>query len=278
FDLKHLFIGTEGTLGVVSRVVMKLTAEPRSHNVALLAAQSYPAVVEMLSRARGLLGASLCGFEVMWRSFYAKATQPDGPQPSPIDADHPFYIVLEAMGSQPEADTQAFEAVMLGFIEGGLAVDGTIANSDRERAGIWAIRHEVEWLVRDAFNFDVSLRVADAADYIDALEKRVTADFPQAYVAAFGHLGDNNVHISILADDERRIQSHVYEALRPFEGAISAEHGIGLEKREWLPVSRSDDEISLMATLKRTFDPRGILNPGKVVPARREYRSPANLT
>ncbi len=265
FDLKHLFIGTEGTLGIVTRVVIKLTAEPRSHNVALLAADDYPAVVELLSRARASLGAALCGFEVMWQSFYAKATRPDGPQPSPIDTGHPFYVVVEAMGSQPEADADTFEAAMLELIEAGLAVDGAIAKSDRERAGIWAIRHEVEWLVRDAFNFDVSLRVADAGDYIAALETQIRREFPDAYIAAFGHLGDNNVHIAILADDEARIQRHVYEALRPFAGAISAEHGIGLEKREWLPVSRSGHEIALMATLKRTLDPRGILNPGKVI-------------
>ena len=269
FDLKQLFIGTEGTLGIVTRVVMKLTTEPRSHNVALLAAENYGAVVELLSRSRASLGASLCGFEVMWQSFYAKATRPEGPQPSPIDTDYPFYVVVEAMGTQPAADADTFEAVMLELIEAGLALDGAIAKSDRERAGVWAIRHEVEWLVRDAFNFDVSLRVADAGDYIAELERRVNEEFPDAYVAAFGHLGDNNVHISILADDEARIQRHVYEALRPFEGAISAEHGIGLEKREWLPVSRSDDEIALMATLKRTLDPRGILNPGKVVEAQR---------
>ncbi len=267
FDLKQLFIGTEGTLGIVTRVVMKLTTEPRSHNVALLAAKDYGAVVELLSRSRASLGASLCGFEVMWRSFYAKATRPEGPQPSPIDTDYPFYVVVEAMGTQPTADADTFEGVMLELIEAGLAQDGAIAKSDRERAGIWAIRHEVEWLVRDAFNFDVSLRVADAGDYIAELERRVNEEFPEAYVAAFGHLGDNNVHISILAEDEAGIQRHVYEALRPFEGAISAEHGIGLEKREWLPVSRSDDEIALMSTLKRTLDPRGILNPGKVIEA-----------
>ncbi len=265
FDLKHLFIGTEGTLGIVSRVVVRLTPEPRSHNVALLAANDYDAVVALLSRARGLLGPSLCGFEVMWQSFYAKAVQPDGPQASPIESGYPFYIVVEAMGNEPATDSDAFEATLVELIDAGLAVDGVIAKSDREREGIWAIRHEVEWLVRNAFNFDVSLRIADAGAYIESLETRLSAEFPDAYVAAFGHLGDNNVHISILGDDEERIQRHVYEALRPFDGAISAEHGIGLEKRQWLPISRSADEIAMMATLKRTLDPRGILNPGKVI-------------
>ena len=142
------------------------------------------------------------------------------------------------MGNEPATDSDAFEATLVELIDAGLAVDGVIAKSDREREGIWAIRHEVEWLVRNAFNFDVSLRIADAGAYIESLETRLSAEFPDAYVAAFGHLGDNNVHISILGDDEERIQRHVYEALRPFDGAISAEHGIGLEKRQWLPISR----------------------------------------
>lgn len=265
FDLKQLFIGTEGTLGVITRLVLRLDVEPTSHNVALLGVTGYDNVVAILGRARDALGATLCGFEVMWQSFYAKATRPEGPQASPIQGSYPFYVIIEATGSNPGADSESFEAALSGIVEAELAADGVIAKSGQERDALWAIRHEVEWLVKGAWNFDVSLRVADAGRYVDDVERRIRARFPDAYVAAFGHLGDNNVHISVLGGDELAVQEQVYAALRPFEGAISAEHGIGIEKRPYLPISRSEAEIALMASLKRMMDPRGILNPGKVV-------------
>lgn len=265
FDLKQLFIGTEGTLGVVTRVVVRLDVDPRSHNVALLGVTGFEQVLAILGRVRASLGAALCGFEVMWNSFYSRATLPGGPQPSPIGSDYPFYVIVEATGSKVETDDAAFESAMMEILESELAADGVIAKSAKEREGIWAIRHEVEWLVRDAFNFDVSLRVADVGPYVDELTARINGEFPKAFVAAFGHLGDNNVHISVLDGDEQAVQRHVYETLKPYEGAISAEHGIGLEKRPYLPVSRNAAEIELMKSLKRMMDPKGILNPGKVV-------------
>ena len=173
------------------------------------------------------------------------------------------------MGASEHADNE-FESSMTEIFTRANAADGVVAKSSAERDAIWCIRHEVEWLVRDAFNFDVSLRVADAAAYVESVTERVQTQFEDALVAAFGHLGDNNVHLSVLANGDRAEQDvarHVYDALIPFAGAISAEHGIGLEKRAYLPVSRSDAELALMATLKRTLDPSGILNPGKVVSA-----------
>jgi FAD/FMN-containing dehydrogenase len=128
----------------------------------------------------------------------------------------------------------------------------------------------VEWLVADAFNFDVSLRSADVGDYVAQVTQRIERDVPAAYVAGFGHLGDNNIHISVLADGCKTtyaelIQKHVYESLIPFNGAISAEHGIGLEKKPYLAISRTPEEIDLMRSLKKMMDPQNILNPGKVI-------------
>ena len=265
YDLKQLFIGTEGTLGIVTRVVARLDVAPRSHNVALLATESYEDVVRLLQHVRQSLGTTLCGFEVMWDSFFRKATVPEGPQPSPLADSHPFYVLIEATGGAPDTDAAAFESALMTSLESGIASDGVIAKSGRERESIWAIRHEVEWLVRDACNFDVSLRVADVGEYIAQLEARVNRQYADAFVAAFGHIGDNNVHISILGGDEADIQRHVYQALEPFGGAVSAEHGIGLEKRDYLSITRSAAEIALMVRLKKTLDPNGILNPGKVV-------------
>ena len=149
-------------------------------------------------------------------------------------------------------------------------MDGTIAKSDAERESIWAIRHDVEWILGDAMDFDVSLPVEDVFKYTEEMSARIKADIDNVKVVTFGHLGDNNIHISVQCDGARTdrlelIEKHVYETLKPYRGAISAEHGIGMEKRAWLPVSRSTEEIELMKTLKRAMDPQNILNPGKVI-------------
>lgn len=266
FDLKHLFIGTEGLLGVITRIVFRLSVRPTTHNVALVACERFEQLVEVLNAAKTMLGSKLCGFEVMWENFYRKATQPEGPLRSPFENNYPFYAVVESMGTSEGRDDEEFEQVLERLLEDGLIVDGVMAKSERERASLWAIRGEVEWLVSGAYNFDVSLRSADVGRYVDDVTARIGAELDGAYVAAFGHLGDNNIHISVLAgaDDGPAVEKHIYESLRPFAGAISAEHGIGLEKRAYLPISRTPEEIDLMRSLKTLMDPNNILNPGKV--------------
>jgi len=270
FDLKHLFIGTEGVLGLITRIVIRLSVKPRTHNVALVACEDYEKVVAVLNQAKTSLGSSLCGFEVMWDSFYSKAIQPVGKLPSPLQDKYPYYAIIEAMGTQPGADDENFETSLAKMFDSELIVDGVVAKSAKERDAIWAIRGEVEWLVGDCCNFDVSLRIADVGHYIDTITTRILADMPDALVAAFGHLGDNNIHVSVLCEGNKTthaqtIEKHIYESLIPFGGAISAEHGIGLEKKPYLPISRSPAEIALMQTLKRTLDPKNLLNPGKVI-------------
>ena len=270
FDLKHLFIGTEGVLGIITRIVFRLTVKPKSHNVALLTCKNFDDVVTILNKSKKSLGNTLCGFEVMWDSFYQKAVKPVGTLDSPLPIDYPLYVIVESMGTSPDSDDRKFESELSKFFESELALDGVIAKSDMERQGIWGIRDEVEWLVSEAYNFDVSLRNGDVGKYVLEVTDKIVRDLPQAYVAAFGHLGDNNIHISVLADGCRTtfaevIEKHVYESLIPFDGAISAEHGIGLEKKPYLSISRTAEEISLMKSLKRMMDPQNILNPGKVI-------------
>jgi FAD/FMN-containing dehydrogenase len=270
FDLKQLFIGTEGVLGLITRIVFRLQVRPRSHNVALVACNGFNEVIRMLEVSRSALGAQLCGFEVMWADYYDAVVKPTGKLSAPVAPDYPFYVIVEATGAEARSDDAAFEALMSELFELGVAADGALAKSDAERDGIWAIRHEVEWVVRDALIFDVSLPIAEVETYTQRVAADIRRDLPDARVICFGHLGDNNIHISVLSDDadgdaSNRIEAHIYENLRPFGGAVSAEHGIGTAKKRWLPVSRSDAEIELMKTLKRSLDPRNILNPGKVV-------------
>jgi len=270
FDLKHLFIGTEGVLGIITRIVFRLSVKPKSHNVALLACKSFEDVIAILNKSKESLGSTLCGFEVMWGSFYQKSVKPVGPLDSPLPSDYPLYAIVESMGTSPASDDRAFESEMSELFEGDLALDGVIAKSDKEREAIWAIRGEVEWLVSEAYNFDVSLRSADVGKYVGEVTERIVREVPDVYVAAFGHLGDNNIHIAVLAEGCKTkfaevIAKHVYESLIPFDGAISAEHGIGLEKKPYLSISRTPEEIGLMKSLKSMMDPQNILNPGKVI-------------
>jgi len=270
FDLKHLFIGTEGTLGVITRIVFRLSVKPRSHNVALLACNAFADVVQVLKSAREQLGSNLCGFEVMWNNFYTKVTVPEGKQPAPLPADHAFYVIIEAMGTDVARDADLFTGALESLFDGDNVVDGILAKSEKECTAIWAIRDDVEWLVSKCMNFDVSLPVADVGDYVATVSTRIEADVPNVFIAAFGHLGDNNIHLSVLLEKDRSkyedvIQEHVYQALIPYAGAISAEHGIGIEKRKFLPISRTPEEIQLMKSLKIMMDPNNILNPGKVI-------------
>jgi FAD/FMN-containing dehydrogenase len=269
FDLKQLFIGSEGVLGVVTRVVFRLVAQPQTQNVALLACDDFAAVNAALGMAHRHLPATLTGFEVMWNSFYERAVQPRGRLSAPLAPGAPLYVLLEAMGNDPAHDDEAFAATLEALVDAGLVQDGVIAKSDRERRDIWSIREEVEPVIEASHNFDVSLKSADAGRYVQALEQAML-DVEDAEVVAFGHLGDNNVHVCVQMEDRSRdrvaiVEKIVYGTLAPFAGAISAEHGIGLEKRAYLPVSRTPAEIELMRTLKRTLDPNDILNPGKVV-------------
>ncbi|MFT5501975.1 MAG: FAD/FMN-containing dehydrogenase, partial [Woeseiaceae bacterium] len=224
FDLKHLFIGTEGTLGLITRLVIRLSVKPQTHNVALVACNDYAQVVEVLNKCKQQLGSALCGFEVMWDSFYHRVTGPEGQLDSPLDGRHPFYAIIESMGMHKESDDAQFQAALEHMFTCDLLVDGVIAKSDKERDAIWGIRGEVEWLVKDCYNFDVSLRIADVGEYVETISKKIKADISDVLIAAFGHLGDNNIHISVLCDGNKTthaktIEKHIYESLRPYHGA-----------------------------------------------------------
>ncbi len=270
FDLKQLFIGTEGVLGLITRIVFRLRIKPRSHNVALVACNEYEQVVGVLNMARAALGSTLSGFEVMWDDFYHEVVQPKGRLSTPVEPRYRFYVILEGTGTNQSADDDAFEAAVTRMFEAGLVADGALAKSDMEREAIWAIRHDVDWIVGDAFDFDVSLPITDIYEYTEAVSAGIKSEIEDVRVITFGHLGDNNIHLSVQCEGARTtraatIEKHVYGTLRHYGGAISDEHGVGIEKKDWLSISRSSARIDLMKTLKRSLDPKNILNPGKVI-------------
>ena len=271
YDLKQLFIGTEGTLGIVTRVVVRLFEAPVSRNAAMIALKDFSAVAGVLKFLQGRLGAQLSSYEVMWGTHYRAVTEP-GWNRAPLPRDHAFYVVLEAEGTDRERDEALFLAVMEQLIEQGMVEDAVIPQSEAERRALWEVRENFEALLVEppVFLYDVSLPIKDMDDYVRQVEANVAARWPGGFCHVLGHIGDGNLHFFIKPDTagedlHEQADACVYDPLRPYGGSISAEHGIGKEKRGRLSVSRSEDEIALMRTLKSALDPDGLLNPGVVL-------------
>ena len=276
YDLKQLFIGSEGTLGVVTRVVLRLRARPRSENTALVAVDSFEGITRLLTASEEHLGGDLTAFEVMWEDFYRTTTTEPARNRPPLPYGHPYYVIVEMLGSHPESDAARFEGLLAEAVEEGIAADAVLAGSRSERRAIWAIRDDVEQLGRHApiFTFDVSVPIARMESYVDELRTGLAAEFPdrELHCIVFGHLGDGNLHPTVAVGESgpevrRRVEARVYGPLRERGGSVSAEHGIGLEKQPYLSWSRGPAEIEMMRTLKRALDPKGILNPGRVIPS-----------
>jgi FAD/FMN-containing dehydrogenase len=274
YDLKQLFIGSEGTLGIVTRAVLRLTPLPASQNVAFLGVQSFEQLPRLLRQLEIELGGALTAFEVMWDDFYQLVTT-EPARGRPILADrYPYYVLVEASGADPAEMETRFETVLAGALEGGDADDAVIAKSKAECAQIWALRDDVGQTGRNRpiFTFDVSLGVRDMQAYVAGLRETLAARWAAPTCVVFGHLGDGNLHVIVGVGESgpqtrHAVEEIVYGPLGPIGGSISAEHGIGLQKRAFLPLSRSPAEIALMRTLKQALDPKGILNPGKIFEA-----------
>lgn len=271
YDLKQLFIGSEGTLGVVTRVVLRLRQLPRSQNVAFVAVSDFSCLTSLLGRIDSALGGTLSAFEVMWRDYYELVTTAPAENRKPVATEAPYYVLIESLGSEQQADEARFEAALTEMFEAGVISDAAIAKSQAERDAIWAMRDDVAQNARNApiQAFDVSLRLDDMEAYVAEVNEKLQARWPVATNMVFGHLGDGNLHLITgvgdgSAEARHGVEAIIYGCLRPRGGSISAEHGIGTEKKPWLSVSRSDAELALMRTLKQALDPKGILNPGKI--------------
>jgi FAD/FMN-containing dehydrogenase len=271
YDLKQLFIGSEGTLGVVTRAVLRLRPKPASQNVGFVAVERFDDLPRLLRHMERTLGGTLSAFEVMWSDFYQLVTSPPAQGRAPLPYGHPFYVLVEAMGGEQDEDSARFERALMAALEAGEIADAVIAKSQGECRQMWALRDDVGQLARHwpFFTFDVSLAIADMAAYVAEVREVLAARWPEMKLMVFGHLGDGNLHLIPSVGDGSEAARHaveaiIYGALRQIGGSISAEHGIGLEKRAYLPWSRSPEELALMRVMKVALDPRGILNPGKI--------------
>jgi FAD/FMN-containing dehydrogenase len=273
YDLKQLFVGSEGTLGVVTRAVLRLRPLPRSQNTALVAIDSFGKLSQFLQSMDAALGGTLSAFEVMWNDFYTLIVGDGTKHGTPLDTTHPFYVLLESTGGDQEKDHSRFEEALHDAFERSLVVDAVIAQSKQQRNDLWAIRDDVEWLFASLFPpiaFDVSLGIQQMDGYVQEVRFQLSGIWPDVKMVAFGHLGDGNIHVvigvgSVAPEAVHTVENIVYTELERRQGIVSAEHGIGLDKRAWLGHSRSAEEISLMRTIKAAMDPKNILNPGKIL-------------
>jgi len=271
YDIKQLFLGTEGTLGIVTRLVLRLYEQPLSSNSCMVALTDFTKVADFLRFMDRSLGGMLSAFEVLDRDFYTINTAAGRHRP-PLDGSYPYFVLLESLGYDQERDAQHFENILNHALEQGLIEDAVLPRSEAERESLWAIREDLEHILTDIKPFqafDVSLPIGTMEAYMAEVRTLVSSRWPSSKICFLGHVGDGNLHIAIgsgsdRSADIRAVEECVYQPLQSVGGSVSAEHGIGLEKKDFLQISRSATEIDLMRRLKTTLDPKSILNPGKV--------------
>jgi FAD/FMN-containing dehydrogenase len=272
YDLRQLFIGAEGTLGIITGVVLRLFPKPRSVCTGVCALDDYAGVLELLRRARVGFGSQLTAFEVMWPDFYELGTLGLGRKP-PLPIGAGVYVLLETMGQDSEVDQQRYETVIGAALEAGVVKDAIVAQSAREATEVWTVRDSPgEWQRTPHWpqlGFDVSVPTGESHALMEEIDAELTSRWPELKTVYFGHVADGNLHASVRMSGhsvpEPEIEDAVYSIVSRRRGSISAEHGIGSLKRSFLHYSRSPEELALMHAIKRAMDPNGILNPGKIL-------------
>ena len=274
YDLKHLFVGSEGTLGVIPRIVLRLHPKPGCTMSALCVLPDYPAVVRLLGAARRGLGPLLSAFEVMWPDYWQVVTERVGVR-SPVAPREGVYVLVEAQGTDEALDGARFEAWMERLMEDGLLADAAVARSLADTQSFWALRvacAEFFQVLGPHLSYDIGLPVKDMDAYVKRCKAALAGRIPGCLSVHYGHIGDGNMHLvvwlpgaALEAQPKAEMDEVIYGLVREFGGSVSAEHGIGTAKKRWLGHARSPEEIALMRTLKAALDPQGILNPGKVL-------------
>lgn len=267
YDWTQLYIGSEGTLGVITQVVLGLHPRPAPLRTALVALDAMPEALALLGALERAFPGGVMAFEGMWSDFFAIACGPLG-MARPF-ADQPDLAVLIDVASD---DAEALAGALAPLMEAGVIRDAILARSEADRARLWAYRespYRMAVLAPRFGNFDVSIPRGSIGAAVADLRAAAARVWPGAPTAIFGHIGDSNLHVIVPLGEADpatlAVEEAVYGIVAAHGGSVSAEHGIGMSKRRWLPLSRSPAELALMRRLKAALDPRGILNPGRVV-------------
>jgi len=273
YDLKQHFIGSEGTLGIITKAVLRLQEKPVSRNCAFIGVNGYKNVVKLLKHVDKGLAGTLSAFELIWKDTFIGMTSAPAEVKPPLPYDYEFYVLLESMGGNHEKDLLILENLMASALESEVIADAAPAGSQADNELFFRIREDVHALVsrmKYDQHFDISLPIADIGKTI----AEITADLKKIpdvdLIFPFGHVADGNIHFMIGKQNEstelkKKIDQAVYAPLKALGGSVSAEHGIGLHKKDYLKLCRTPEEIALMKLLKKAMDPEEILNRGKVL-------------
>ncbi len=279
YDLKHLFLGGEGTLGIITAAVLKLFPRPGHTVTSLVAIPSPDAALELLARVREASGDAVSTFEYFQRACLDLVLEHVDGTADPLGEPHAHYALVElSSGGAGEGPRPAFEAVLEEAYEAGIVVDATLAESEAQAGALWRLRESIPEAQRHAgasIKHDISVPVSQVPALLERGGALLARLVPEARVIAFGHMGDGNVHFNLspaagadsaaFAARKAQVTPAVYELAASLGGSFSAEHGIGRYKREELRRHRSEVELDMMRAVKRALDPRGIMNPGKVL-------------
>ncbi len=273
YDLKHLFIGSEGTLGVISKAVLKLVEAPKSRTSAFVGFNDYDNVVSFLKYMDSGMASTLSGYELLLNSTFVAMTSPPASVKAPLSYDYKYYILLEGLGSHQENDQTRLQELLEKALAQELILDAVIAQSESDLSWFWTIREDAFVMVSQCDNdqqFDISLPTPLIGDYVNKTLEHLNEIPEVEKVFAFGHIADGNIHFIVGKNKEsqkliNQINDLIYSPLKSLGGSVSAEHGIGLDKKSYLHISRSPQEIQLMKTLKMALDPGNLLNRGKVL-------------
>lgn len=273
YDLRHLLIGSEGTLGFIVEATMRLAPPPPPMKVLLMAVSGLDAVMKIFAEFK--TKTPLVAFEMFADKALKKVIENTG-LPDPLETKAPFYVLAEVETRNDQEEERALH-VFEKCVEEGWVLDGVLSQSDVQAATFWRYREDIsESLAKySPYKNDVAVTISNVPPFMTDLDQVLSQAYPTWEVVWFGHIGDGNLHINILrppgmtkedfVKECRKVDLMVFDAVKKYKGSISAEHGVGLTKRSFLTYSRSEAEVEIMRGIKKVFDPDGIMNPGKVL-------------
>lgn len=272
YDIKQLFIGSEGTLGIITRAILKLEEAPKSRNAAFIGINDYNKVVGFLKYVDSNLAGKLSSFELIWKNSYQQMTSVSDAVRPPLPDKYKYYVLIEALGSHQKKDQEEFQSILEKALETDVILDAVMAQSESEVEWFFRIREDVNNLVdfmKHDQHFDISLPIPMIGEYIAERYKSLAQITGVEQIYAFGHVADGNIHFMIGKSNlshslKKEIDHCIYGGLKDIGGSVSAEHGIGNHKKDYLDLCRTSEEIILMQSIKNVMDPTNLLNPGKI--------------